>query len=271
MPAPVSMTQPGRPCTPVDIMKDSGGYLQAIHDIIAGITIAIGAIVIGDGADTAEGSINDPAVLAGAVGTVSAKLRLLTTQMAALLAELQLKADLTETQPSSIADGQDVALGALADAMVAAGATGSMSAKLRRLTTDLDAVLTAIGALALPTEAQLVTPIGTLVAYSATGAGALALSTTEAMRFRLVMVTLQLSALPTTSELLSITLNKIAGAAYDTVLDTIDPSVGPGPGLNNISFFPSGEVICLANDQIDVAYTNTDGATFGAQIIIERI
>lgn len=116
-----------------------------------------------------------------------------------------------------------------------------------------------------------VTVTGTLVPYSATGAGALALSTAEAVRFRLVMVTLQLSALPTTSELLSITINKTAGAAYDTVLDTIDPSVGPGPGLNNISYLPSGEVVCLANDQIDVAYTNTDGATFGAQIIIERL
>ncbi|MBA7597928.1 hypothetical protein ES703_04936 [subsurface metagenome] len=33
-------------------------------------------------------------------------------------------------------------IGAIADAMVAAGATGSVSAKLRRLTTDLDALLT---------------------------------------------------------------------------------------------------------------------------------
>ena len=41
----------------------------------------------------------------------------------------------------TIADGADVTLGAIADASVAAGATGSASAKLRRLTTDLDALL----------------------------------------------------------------------------------------------------------------------------------
>lgn len=41
---------------------------------------------------------------------------------------------------ATIADGADVTQGALADAVVAAGATGSLSAKLRRLTTDLDAL-----------------------------------------------------------------------------------------------------------------------------------
>jgi hypothetical protein len=49
---------------------------------------------------------------------------------------------------STIADGADVAEGALADAVVNAGATGSVSAKLRRLTTDLDAQNTLIGAVA---------------------------------------------------------------------------------------------------------------------------
>lgn len=39
--------------------------------------------------------------------------------------------------PATIADGADVTQGALADAIVAAGATGSLSAKLRRLTNDI--------------------------------------------------------------------------------------------------------------------------------------
>ncbi|GAI09425.1 unnamed protein product, partial [marine sediment metagenome] len=38
-------------------------------------------------------------------------------------------------------------IGAIADAEVVAGATGSMSAKLRRLTTDLSALITAVGLL----------------------------------------------------------------------------------------------------------------------------
>ena len=44
----------------------------------------------------------------------------------------------------TIADGADVTEGAIADAVVAAGAAGTVSAKLRRLTTDLDAVKTAL-------------------------------------------------------------------------------------------------------------------------------
>ena len=59
-------------------------------------------------------------------------------------------------QPASLADGDDVAQGALADAAVAAGATGSVSAKLRRLTTDLDALKTANHA-----DLTAATPAGT--------------------------------------------------------------------------------------------------------------
>lgn len=44
--------------------------------------------------------------------------------------------------PATIADGADVAEGATTDASVAAGAAGTLSAKLRRLTTDLGTLLT---------------------------------------------------------------------------------------------------------------------------------
>lgn len=43
--------------------------------------------------------------------------------------------------PATIADGADVAQGATTDAVVAAGAAGTVSAKLRRLTTDLNTLL----------------------------------------------------------------------------------------------------------------------------------
>jgi hypothetical protein len=49
--------------------------------------------------------------------------------------------------PATIADGADVAQGAVADAVVAAGAGGTVSAKLRRLTTDLAAALTKLDTL----------------------------------------------------------------------------------------------------------------------------
>lgn len=54
----------------------------------------------------------------------------------------------------TIADGANVTQGAIADATVAAGAAGTISAKLRRLTTDLAATQAAPGA-ALPASARL--------------------------------------------------------------------------------------------------------------------
>ena len=48
----------------------------------------------------------------------------------------------------SVASGADSTQGAVADAVVAAGATGTVSAKLRRLTTDIDALLTSTGSTA---------------------------------------------------------------------------------------------------------------------------
>ena len=49
--------------------------------------------------------------------------------------------------PATIADGADVTEGAVAHAVVAAGAAGTVSAKLRRLTTDLSALSAKIPAL----------------------------------------------------------------------------------------------------------------------------
>jgi len=58
--------------------------------------------------------------------------------------------------PNKTANGSNIVEGALADATVAAGATGSISAKLRRLTTDLDALKTANH-----TDLTAATPAGT--------------------------------------------------------------------------------------------------------------
>lgn len=56
-------------------------------------------------------------------------------------------------------DGWDLTQGAIADAVVAAGATGSVSAKLRRLTTDLDASKTSLAS--IDTKASLPLPAQT--------------------------------------------------------------------------------------------------------------
>lgn len=77
----------------------------------------------------------------------------------------------------TIADGADVTEGAIADAIVAAGAAGTVSAKLRRLTNDMSAAVTALQA-ALPagsnviggvTVAQLPASLGPQAPSASTG------------------------------------------------------------------------------------------------------
>ena len=70
---------------------------------------------------TQIGDTTDAVVVAGAVGSLSAKLRRLTTDLAAEL----------------------IQIGNTDAALVNAGAVGSLSAKLRRISTDLDAFKTA--------------------------------------------------------------------------------------------------------------------------------
>lgn len=93
---------------------------------------------IADGADVAQGAIADAVVAAGAAGTLSAKLRAISRD---LVGNIVLAAGSNKIGGVTIADGDAATVGALADAVVAAGAAGSLSAKLRRLTTDLSALL----------------------------------------------------------------------------------------------------------------------------------
>jgi len=98
------------------------------------------------------GLVADAVVAAGATGSLSAKLRRLTTDLDALLTSAGATADAAVTDPTAAASivaalkGLLTDLGQVADAVVAAGAAGSVSAKLRRLTTDLDAAITRLGA-----------------------------------------------------------------------------------------------------------------------------
>lgn len=104
--------------------------------------------------------------------------------------------------------------------------------------------------------------------YNATGAGALAMTTTETGKFKLVSITLRFNTAPTTSQNLTVTLDANDGAAYDTVLRSLDPSAS---ALTSF-FVDYGEgLICESGDQIDLDYTNTDARTYGARIVTKRV
>jgi hypothetical protein len=119
-------------------------------------------------------------------------------------------------------------------------------------------------AAAAATPANLV---GTLVVVSATGAAAIAATTASTKRFRLICVTCHLSAGPTTSEDFTVTLDALDGAAYDTVLRSVDLSL---VAATDFVFVPDGDEIYEAGDQIAVAFANTDTATYGLRIVIEE-
>ncbi len=120
----------------------------------------------------------------------------------------------------------------------------------------------AIAAAALP-----VNIIGTITVVSATGAAAIAATTASTKRFRLICVTCHLSAGPTTSEDLTVNLDALDGAAYDTVLKAVDLSL---VAATDFVFVPDGDQIYEAGDQVTVAYANTDTGTYGLRIVIEE-
>lgn len=115
-----------------------------------------------DGNNVVEGMVADAAVAAGAAGTISGKMRRLTTDLAALIALVPAslgQKTKAAALPVTLASDEDIlaTLGATGDAVVAAGAAGSHSGKLRRLTTDIGAMLTALtGILGVKQQATVV-------------------------------------------------------------------------------------------------------------------
>ncbi len=107
-------------------------------------------------------------------------------------------------------------------------------------------------------------PGGNQQVYNATGATAIALSTTLTADGILDHVTIKFNTAPTTAGNITLTLNANDGAAYDTVLLTVDPS----DGRTSIFWQPDEDLTLESGDELDLAYTNADGRTYGARIVV---
>lgn len=83
---------------------------------------------------------------------------------------------------------------------------------------------------------------------------ALAWTLSEADSFNVVRIDVMFGVAPTTNENLTVTIDSVSGAAYDRVVQTIDPAGSTVVKLNPI-------VGLVVGDKIVVAYTNTDGRT----------
>lgn len=101
----------------------------------------------------------------------------------------------------------------------------------------------------------------------ATGSGAIALATAPAAIFRLLRVELHLDAAPT-QETFTVTLDAGDGAAYDVVLYSENMATDTPTDI----IIPFGDGYEFeADDEIDLAWTNTDGKTYGVRVVYELL
>lgn len=86
--------------------------------------------------------------------------------------------------------------------------------------------------------------------------------------YRLVSVSCNFNAAPTTAENFTVTLDSNAGAIYDLLLYSLDPSAG---ATSDILWQPDEEIILEGGDAIDVQFDNTDARNYGAQITFKAV
>ena len=111
---------------------------------------------------------------------------------------------------------------------------------------------------------------GYVTKINATGTALMAFAglVPQSRHYRLVSVSCNFNAAPTTSENFTITLNMRAGPAYDLLLYTLDVSAG---ATTAILWQPDEEIILEGGDAVDVAFANTDSRQYGAQITFKAV
>jgi hypothetical protein len=100
--------------------------------------------------------------------------------------------------------------------------------------------------------------------YKATASGALAQSINISDAFELEEIRLHLDA-AATQEDFTVTINSSDGTAYDVNLLTVSMS-----GTQDIVFRPIRAVPVSRKDVLDMAWTNTDAATWGLKVTVLR-
>lgn len=101
---------------------------------------------------------------------------------------------------------------------------------------------------------------------TATGSGALSETISYPQAFQLEEVRIKVGSAPTTVENLTITIDSSAGAAYDTLLAAI-----PMAGVTSYVWIPDKAALCVAGDNIVIAWANTDSRTWGITYIYRRV
>lgn len=98
--------------------------------------------------------------------------------------------------------------------------------------------------------------------------GALALSSAVQIKiFLLREVRCKFSSAPVTSENFTVTLDSGDHSDFDTVLLSTDPSATAAASLH---WIPEEKIFIMPDDQVDIAYANSDGRTIGCDLILEE-
>ena len=102
---------------------------------------------------------------------------------------------------------------------------------------------------------------------TATGSAAISFTTTAITdEFQLEKITCHFSSAPTTSQNFVVTLDSNAGAAYDTTLLSVNPSL---TATTDIVYIPNTKFV--SGDKINITFTNTDTRTYGLSLYYSLI
>ena len=107
--------------------------------------------------------------------------------------------------------------------------------------------------------------------YTYTSATAVAASCAITDEIKITQIDIHFNTAPTTSEALTMKLNSNAGATYDTLLYSVDPSV---LSITDIHMSEGGNdsplpVSLVIGDSLDIAYPNTDTKTVTVSVYYE--
>ena len=96
--------------------------------------------------------------------------------------------------------------------------------------------------------------------------GAIAVSRTCNPGEEILGLLVRFNTAPTTAGNLTVTLNSIRGATYDTVLFSIDPA---SVSATSIVWSNDGLKRFAEGDAIDIAYANADNRTYGVSLYFD--
>lgn len=103
-----------------------------------------------------------------------------------------------------------------------------------------------------------------LYTQTVTGSGAISSNIDLGGVATIKQITYHADGAATTSENFTVTINSAAGAAYDTVVYSVD--VSGETDTQNIIWKPSPHVVLANGDTIDLAFANTETNTIGITV-----